>query len=264
MVRAAAAGRRAARWKHERRRVRLHRLAPRYDELWTDTAIGRAQRDAVWRHVDPLFRRAIAFSISAAAPAKTPRIWRRAGSRCTPSMRRRRWWRDGAATAADRAVEWGAAEVPRQRIAAGASRWRHLQFRRAELRGRSRSGRARVWATLVRPGGTSPSASSAASARGRRSTTAPASISAKRSAGCAAVARRSDHVHYPTVRQIRAAFRARISNCVMDAESALLVPPSYVSFPPRWSAGRRLDRSLAASAAPARAGRPSPADLRRK
>lgn len=34
----------------------FERLAPRYDELWTDSAIGRAQRNAVWRAVDPLFR----------------------------------------------------------------------------------------------------------------------------------------------------------------------------------------------------------------
>ncbi len=34
----------------------FERLAPRYDELWTDSAIGRAQRNAVWRVVDPLFR----------------------------------------------------------------------------------------------------------------------------------------------------------------------------------------------------------------
>jgi 2-polyprenyl-3-methyl-5-hydroxy-6-metoxy-1,4-benzoquinol methylase len=32
------------------------RVAPRYDELWTGTAIGRAQRNAVWRVIDPLFR----------------------------------------------------------------------------------------------------------------------------------------------------------------------------------------------------------------
>jgi SAM-dependent methyltransferase len=33
----------------------FERLAPRYDELWTETAVGRAQRDAVWRLVDRLF-----------------------------------------------------------------------------------------------------------------------------------------------------------------------------------------------------------------
>ena len=33
----------------------FERLAPRYDELWTETAIGRAQRDAVWRVTDKLF-----------------------------------------------------------------------------------------------------------------------------------------------------------------------------------------------------------------
>ena len=33
----------------------FERLAERYDELWTDTAIGRAQRDAVWRITDRLF-----------------------------------------------------------------------------------------------------------------------------------------------------------------------------------------------------------------
>jgi len=34
----------------------FERIAPRYDELWTATAIGRAQRDAVWRVTDRLFR----------------------------------------------------------------------------------------------------------------------------------------------------------------------------------------------------------------
>ena len=34
----------------------FERLAPRYDELWTDTAIGRAQRNATWRVMDGLFR----------------------------------------------------------------------------------------------------------------------------------------------------------------------------------------------------------------
>jgi SAM-dependent methyltransferase len=33
----------------------FERLAPRYDELWTETAVGRAQRNAVWRVVDRLF-----------------------------------------------------------------------------------------------------------------------------------------------------------------------------------------------------------------
>lgn len=32
------------------------RLAARYDEMWTNTAIGRAQRDAVWRAIDGLFQ----------------------------------------------------------------------------------------------------------------------------------------------------------------------------------------------------------------
>jgi ubiquinone/menaquinone biosynthesis C-methylase UbiE len=32
------------------------RLAARYDELWTLTTTGRLQRDAVWRHIAPLFR----------------------------------------------------------------------------------------------------------------------------------------------------------------------------------------------------------------
>ncbi len=33
------------------------RLAPRYDEVWTNSKAGRLQRDAVWRHLDPLVRR---------------------------------------------------------------------------------------------------------------------------------------------------------------------------------------------------------------
>jgi SAM-dependent methyltransferase len=32
------------------------RLAASYDELWTTTPIGRAQRDLVWREIDPLFQ----------------------------------------------------------------------------------------------------------------------------------------------------------------------------------------------------------------
>jgi ubiquinone/menaquinone biosynthesis C-methylase UbiE len=32
-------------------------LAARYDALWSDTAIGRRQREAVWRCIDPLFER---------------------------------------------------------------------------------------------------------------------------------------------------------------------------------------------------------------
>ena len=32
------------------------RMAPRYDDLWTNTDVGRLQREAVWRHIDPLFR----------------------------------------------------------------------------------------------------------------------------------------------------------------------------------------------------------------
>jgi len=31
-------------------------VAARYDALWTETAIGRAQRHLVWRHIDPLFQ----------------------------------------------------------------------------------------------------------------------------------------------------------------------------------------------------------------
>jgi SAM-dependent methyltransferase len=33
----------------------FERLAPRYDELWTETAVGRAQRNAVWRVMDKLY-----------------------------------------------------------------------------------------------------------------------------------------------------------------------------------------------------------------
>jgi ubiquinone/menaquinone biosynthesis C-methylase UbiE len=36
--------------------VVFSRLASRYDELWTRTTIGRLQREAVWRRVDPLFQ----------------------------------------------------------------------------------------------------------------------------------------------------------------------------------------------------------------
>ncbi len=32
-------------------------IAARYDEMWTNSLAGRLQRDAVWRHLDPLIRR---------------------------------------------------------------------------------------------------------------------------------------------------------------------------------------------------------------
>jgi ubiquinone/menaquinone biosynthesis C-methylase UbiE len=32
------------------------RIAPRYDQLWTDTPAGRSQRAQVWRHIDLVFR----------------------------------------------------------------------------------------------------------------------------------------------------------------------------------------------------------------
>jgi ubiquinone/menaquinone biosynthesis C-methylase UbiE len=31
-------------------------LAADYDRVWTNSGPGRLQRDAVWRHIDPLFR----------------------------------------------------------------------------------------------------------------------------------------------------------------------------------------------------------------
>lgn len=34
----------------------FNRLAPQYDELWTESAAGRMQREAVWREMLPLFR----------------------------------------------------------------------------------------------------------------------------------------------------------------------------------------------------------------
>ena len=49
--------RRRARWKHEHGCLLFDRVAARYDELWTATPIGRAQRNPVWRDIDPLFQR---------------------------------------------------------------------------------------------------------------------------------------------------------------------------------------------------------------
>src|SRR5215208_5404891 len=37
--------------------VGFDRLAPKYDALWSDSPIGRSQRQAVWRRIDPLFSR---------------------------------------------------------------------------------------------------------------------------------------------------------------------------------------------------------------
>jgi ubiquinone/menaquinone biosynthesis C-methylase UbiE len=33
------------------------KIATQYDALWSDTPVGRAQRSAVWRRIDPLFKR---------------------------------------------------------------------------------------------------------------------------------------------------------------------------------------------------------------
>jgi SAM-dependent methyltransferase len=32
------------------------KIAPKYDRLWSDTPLGKAQRSAVWRWIDPLFK----------------------------------------------------------------------------------------------------------------------------------------------------------------------------------------------------------------
>src|SRR5689334_7897599 len=34
----------------------FNQVAAQYDALWTNSVVGRAQRDLVWRHIDPLFR----------------------------------------------------------------------------------------------------------------------------------------------------------------------------------------------------------------
>jgi SAM-dependent methyltransferase len=37
-------------------RVEFDRIASSYDDLWTNSPVGRLQREAVWRHIDPLVR----------------------------------------------------------------------------------------------------------------------------------------------------------------------------------------------------------------
>src|ERR1700685_3880030 len=39
------------------READFDKLASRYDSIWSDTPVGRAQRSAVWRRIDPLFKK---------------------------------------------------------------------------------------------------------------------------------------------------------------------------------------------------------------
>jgi ubiquinone/menaquinone biosynthesis C-methylase UbiE len=55
------------------------RVASRYDELWTNTDVGRLQRNAVWRHVDPLFRAGARVIDLGCGTGEDARHWSRAG-----------------------------------------------------------------------------------------------------------------------------------------------------------------------------------------
>ena len=50
-------------------------LAAKYDEIFTESHIGRAQRDAVWRVLAKTFQPAIESWNSTAAPAKMRSFW---------------------------------------------------------------------------------------------------------------------------------------------------------------------------------------------
>jgi SAM-dependent methyltransferase len=39
------------------RKATFDKIAPRYDAVWSDTPVGKAQRSAVWNRVDPLFKK---------------------------------------------------------------------------------------------------------------------------------------------------------------------------------------------------------------
>jgi hypothetical protein len=46
-------------------------IAPQYDQLWTRSAVGHLQREAVWRHIGVLFEPGRPSSTWAAVPGKT-------------------------------------------------------------------------------------------------------------------------------------------------------------------------------------------------
>jgi 2-polyprenyl-3-methyl-5-hydroxy-6-metoxy-1,4-benzoquinol methylase len=196
----------------------FERLAERYDELWTDTAIGRAQRNAVWRVVDGLFRAGDCVLDIGCGTG------------------------EDAAHLAARGVRVHAVDASRAMVARASARGVEAQVMRAEDLGGLGGGFdgaisnfgalncvgdlapvARALGSLVRPGGYL-----AICTMGRFC--AWEMLYYKKA--FRRLPGRSGEVYYPTVRKLRADFAADFELRYWTG-IGMLVPPSYVKLPGR-------------------------------
>ena len=194
----------------------FERLAPRYDELWTNTPVGRAQRNAVWRVVDELFHpgdRVLDIGCGTGADA---------------------------AHLAARGVLVHAVDASPAMVARARARGIAAEVLRAEnlLRGSGEfdgmlsnfgvfncvedlAPSAFALASLIRPGG-----HAAVCTMGRFC--AWETLSPKRA--FRRWSGRAGEIHYPTVRQLRHAFAPHFE-LLRWTGIGMLVPPSYVKLP---------------------------------
>ena len=203
------------------------RMAARYDAAWTNTAIGRAQRDLVWREMDPLFQageRILDIGCGTGEDAlhfaaRGVTVYATDASPAMVQIARER----GVTATVCSAEELG-------RIGRIVRRG-DLKFRRTELRGGSAGGGALAgW--VGAPGRRRGHLHFGAILRVGNSVLrgAPAMGKACRRWRGDRVPYQEITVHYPTASQIHAAFQNDFE-LLRWTGIGLLVPPSYVKLP---------------------------------
>ena len=218
------------------------KLAARYDAVWTDTPIGRAQRNQVWRHVDGLFQAGDSILDLGCGTGEDAAHFAGRGvtvhaTDASPEMVREAARRGGFTTAVARAEQIGAQAYDGALSNFGALNCvEDLAAVAGGLAATVRPGgrvaicvigRFCLWETLYY------------GARLRWSK------ALRRMRGRPQMSSIGIRVYYRTVSQLRAAFASQF-DCVRWVGIGLFVPPSYVALP-GWLVGcfGVMDRALA-------------------